>query len=1296
MDGVPSAKFGLALLGRFELVGQDGIVDLPGGKLAGLLAYLGCTAPRPQSRETLSNLLWGSHFDLQARQNLRQALARLRRMLGQDAVQSDGEAVWLNTTAVQCDVSRFESLIREGSRDALSAAANLYRGRFLDDVALKEEGWSDWLTVERERLLDLALGALMGLAEQELAAGRSEHALSAGRRAITLNNMREDAHRLVIRALAATGRKAEALLHYQDLVALLKRELNTGPDAATRSLAAELRSTQPLAGSPAGETGVPALLQPGLPSIADSPAVAGEAASSGTAARTAGAERRQLTILMCSLVGSAALSARLDPEEMRQSISAFRKGVADAVARFDGFVAQSVGYEVLVYFGYPAAREHDTEQAVRAGLAIVDAVRGLDGTSAAVPRARVGIATGVVVVGETPGTGDAGHPVAIGAAPDLAARLQAAASPGEVVIAASTRRLVGRVFDCRARDAIEIEGLADPVEAWQVSGETAGISRFEARRSGVLTPMVGRREEIERLLRRWDQAQGGEGQVVLLSGEPGIGKSRIAESLLRRLPKEPHACLRYFCSPHHTHSALHPFIEQLKQAASFEPGNDAGAKLAKLEAVLRPAAKNASRDIALLAELLGVQVEGRYPALAASPQQKGEMTIAAFLDLLGGIAAQGPTLIVFEDAHWIDPTSQDLLNRMAARVAALPVLLVVTVRPEMQPAWVGEPHVTMLPLSRLGRRDSAGIIAGVAKDKALPAEVVQQVLVQADGVPLFIEELTSTLLESGLLREMSDRYVLDGPLPPRTAPTTLQASLVARLDRLGPGKEVAVIGAVIGREFSHELIAAVSTLPPPDLEAALERLTASGLVYRRGSAAYANYAFKHALVRDAAYVTMLRSRRRQLHASIAKTLAEQFPVLADSQPEIVARHFAEAGLSAEAIGYWRKAGQLAGSRGAFAEAQQAYQAALSILLDMPSSSDRDALELPLQGSLADVLRITCGYSAQETIAATTRARALSEKSGDVAQQFSQAVGLWAAASSAGNYLTARHHADRVMELALVDRSEVSLAHAHMIQMTAWYRVGNLLAAEDYFERGEHLFKSPEFRKQPGWTAQTYGNAANVAWTMGDQVKSQQRIDEALSAAQENDNPYDLAFAQYMAALNAVFADNLSVAARFAESSIQLSHEHGFPQFVSISRIALGRARAGSGAPSEGIALIHEGVAAMANTRSRVGMTVYVTWLAEAELLGGLLDDSQRTAEQALTLNPQELFFRPASLQLRGDLYARKGLSAKAEQDFREAMDLSTRMGAKRFHDRAAASLQKLTKVKLQGSQRPPGRRVSKA
>ena len=415
-----------------------------------------------------------------------------------------------------------------------------------------------------------------------------------------------------------------------------------------------------------------------------------------------------------------------------------------------------------------------------------------------------------------------------------------------------------------------MKGLPQPVEAWQVRGEAAGVSRFEARRAGALSPLVGRQEEIELLLRRWDQAKLGEGRVVLLSGEPGIGKSRIAESLLVRLEGEPHARLRYFCSPHHTHSPLYPFIAQLERAASFEPGSSARAKLDKLEALLKPTAKNLPRDVALIAELLAVPADGRYPALAVSPQQKREMTLTALLDQLDGVAAQSPVLIVFEDVHWIDPTSLDLLDRTVARVADLPVLLVVTFRPELQPTWVGQPHVTMLPLSRLGRRDSAGIIAGVTKGKALPDAVVEQVLAHTDGVPLFIEELTSTLLESGLLRETPDRYVLDGPLPPLAIPTTLQASLVARLDRLASVKDVAQIGAAIGREFSHELIAAVAALAPMDLDAALERLTASGLISRRGTPPDATYSFKHALVQDAAYATMLKSRRRQLHASIAK------------------------------------------------------------------------------------------------------------------------------------------------------------------------------------------------------------------------------------------------------------------------------------------------------------------------------------------------------------------------------------------------------------------------------------------
>ncbi len=658
---------------------------------------------------------------------------------------------------------------------------------------------------------------------------------------------------------------------------------------------------------------------------------------------TVGAERRQLTVMFCDLVGSTSLSARYDPEDMRDLIAAYRSCVTDAVARFDGFIARYLGDGVLVYFGYPQAHEDDAERAVRAALAATAAVNALKIRAGVELRTHVGIATGLVVVGEPIEAGGYQERDAIGETPNLAARLQAVAGAGEVVIAASTRRLVGRMFDCRPLGAVDVKGLLQPVEAWQVLSATAGISRFEARNAGALSPLVGRHEEIELLLRRWDQAKAGEGRVVLLAGEPGIGKSRIAESLLGRLEGEPQVRLRYFCSPHHTHSALYPFIAQLERAAGFEPNSSDAEKLDKLEALLKPTAPNMSQNLSLMAELLGVPSGGRYQSPKVSPQQKQEMTLEALLGLLDGIAAQCPVLILFEDAHWIDPTSLDLLNRTVARVAGLPVLLVVTFRPELQPTWLGQQHVTLLALSRLGRRDSADIVASVTKGKVLPATVVDKILVRTDGVPLFIEELTRTLIESGLLRETPDSYVLDGPLPPLAIPTTLQASLVARLDRLASVKDVAQTGAAIGREFSHELIAAVSALAATELDAALERLTAAGLISRRGVPPIATYAFKHALVQDAAYVTMLKSRRQQLHTGIANVLVERFPTLAESLPEVVAHHFTEAGLAGKAMAYWRKAGQLASARSANREAVRSFERALSILETVPES--RSTLEL---------------------------------------------------------------------------------------------------------------------------------------------------------------------------------------------------------------------------------------------------------------------------------------------------------------------------------------------------------------
>jgi class 3 adenylate cyclase len=559
-----------------------------------------------------------------------------------------------------------------------------------------------------------------------------------------------------------------------------------------------------------------------------------------------GAERRQLTVMFCDLVGSTALSARLDPEDLREVIGVYHAAVAEEAARFGGFVAKYMGDGVLVYFGYPQAHEDDAERAVRAGLALSEQVARLE-TNARL-EARIGIATGLVVVGDLIGTGESQERGVVGETPNLAARLQGMAPPNGVLIAEATRRLVGDLFDYRDLGAVAVRGFDGPISVWQVLRPSAVESRFEALRAVALTPLVGREEELDLLLRRWTRAKSGEGQVVLISGEPGIGKSRLAAAFHERLAGEPHTRLRYFCSPHHQDSALYPFVAQLERAAGFAREDSAETRLDKLEALLAQSGGSPAETPALFADLLTVPVGKRYPALPADPQRRRELTLAALIGQLDGLARQRPVLIAFEDAHWSDPTSLELLDRVIDRLRRLPVLLVVTYRPEFAPPWVGQAYVTMLALNRLGWRETAALVAGITEGKTLPATILDHIVERTDGIPLFVEELTKSLLEGGLLREEADGYVLDGRLPPLAIPSSLQDSLMARLDRLAPVKEVAQIGAAIGREFCYELLAAVARRGDDELRNALDQLTEAGLVFRRGTPPRATFLFKHALV----------------------------------------------------------------------------------------------------------------------------------------------------------------------------------------------------------------------------------------------------------------------------------------------------------------------------------------------------------------------------------------------------------------------------------------------------------------
>jgi class 3 adenylate cyclase/tetratricopeptide (TPR) repeat protein len=994
------------------------------------------------------------------------------------------------------------------------------------------------------------------------------------------------------------------------------------------------------------------------------------------------AERRQLTVMFCDLVGSTSLSARLDPEDMRNVIGVYRKSVTDAVARFDGFIAQYLGDGVLVYFGYPHAHEDDAERAVRTGLAAVAAVDSIKGQVAAELKARVGIATGLVVVGEQVGAAESQERIAIGETPNLAARLQSVTAPGEVVIAASTRRLVGGMFDCSLLGPIEVKGLPQPVEAWRVRGESIGVSRFEAFHAAALTPLVGRQEEIEILLRHWHQAKLGNGRVVLLAGEPGIGKSRIAESLFLKLKDELHLRLRYFCSPHNTHSALYPFIAQLERAAGFALESDPGARLNNLEALLKPTATK--QDLALIAELLGVPVNGRCSLVQVSPREKREMTLTALLNQLVGVAAQRPVLMVFEDAHWIDPTSLELLDRTVARVADLPVMLIVAFRPEFQASWVGQPHVTMLPLNRLDRRNAAAIIAGVSKGKAIPDLVAEQILARADGVPLFIEELTSTLLESGMMRETPDSYVLDGPLPPFAIPTTLQASLAARLDRLAPVKNVAQIGAAIGREFSHELIAAVAAMRIVELDAALERLTSSGLISRRGTPPDAIYSFKHALVQDAAYATLLKSRRQQLHAKIGGVLVERFSALAESLPEVVAHHFTEARLATEAISYWLKAGQLTSARSANSEAVSHLEKGLVLLRSLPEGPDRDRQELGLQCILGPALNATHGHAADATLEAFERARALIHITGDLSNIDFVMEGLTSVYFNRSAYRECLEVRLDFLEIAERQQRPSRLCIAHKGLASIYNVFGNFALARTHGERALSLYDGT----RDGPLAWRYGRDVGVSalchlsiakWHLGDLNGSRSHFEEGLALAEGSKHPNTIGYAHAWATILSFMARDYRALQRYAAIMVALGREHGLPYWTAWGTCLEAPPLAAAGEADAAHAKASAGLAMRERIQARSLTPVFLSALAEIQHCLHRDEEALSTIGKALEIADctEERWMDAELLRLKGDIICAEqgGRNApEAERLYRQALSVARAQGSRMFELRSATSL----------------------
>ncbi len=1001
------------------------------------------------------------------------------------------------------------------------------------------------------------------------------------------------------------------------------------------------------------------------------------------------AERRQVTVMFSDLVGSTALSARMDPEDLREVISAYQKCVAETVRRHGGFVAKYMGDGVLIYFGYPQAHEDDAEQAVRAGLALIEAVAGLE--THAPLQTRVGIATGMVVVGDLIGSGEAQERGIVGETPNLAARLQALAEPNAVVVAEGTRRLLGKLFDFQDLGTKDLKGIAGPLRAWAALRASSEEGRFEALHASGLTDLVGREEEIELLLRRWSRAKSGEGQVVLLSGEAGIGKSRLTAALLEHLASEPHTRLRYFCSPQHTDSTLYPIISQMERAAGLVHDDTQQATLDKLDALLAQTSTS-KQDATLFAEMLSLPNDGRYPALELTPQQRRQKTMEALGSQMEALARQNPVLMIYEDAHWTDPTSLEVFSRTVDRIASLRVLLIVTFRPEFNPPWIGRPHVTALTLNRLVQREVDAMIDRVVGDKLLPANIRQDIIERTDGIPLFVEEMTKAVLEAES-ESGARRTAATIPSPALAVPASLHASLMARLDRLGLAKETAQIGAAIGRKFSHALLAAVVRKPDAELQSDLERLTAAGLLYRQGVPPHATYLFKHALVQDAAHGTLLREPRRALHARIAETLEGQFAEIAENQPELLARHCTEAGQIEKAAGLWGKAGQRSLARSALVEAAEQLSRALGQMSALPATLALRREQIKLQVALITPLMHVKGYAAPETKAAVERARllieqaeALGEPPEDPLVLFSILYGFFAANYVAFNGDVIRNLAAQFLALAEKQGTTAPPMIGHRLMGASLVHTGEIAQGRVHYDQALALFDPAAHRP----LATRFGQDIGVMtlsfrswarWLLGYPDAALADTDTALKDARGIGQAATLMFALLNGAFTHILCGNYAAANAETDELAALAEEKGALLWKAFGMSTRGCLLALTGKAANAVHMITSGITALRSTGATLWEPLHMSYLTRAYAGLGQFDEAWRCIGEAMKVieTSKESWCEAEVNRSAGEIATMSPEPdlTKAQAYFERALAVACEQQAKSWELRAAMSMARL-------------------